>query len=205
MSLAVEPLKFFARLLLAFVGFFAAWLVVGPGYTRFLAALAELTVSVVDRPTHVWSAGTTLFFWPRGYQPPNTPPSIAAEWIHANTILLLALMVATPASTWSAKIKRSALAFLFVLLWQVLDVTLAIQFGYATQLDPHSYTASTRYRLALFTNLAMYLDTQIVPFMIWAGIHFRQLLAMAGTMRGAAAAARADQEQGKSRPQRHSA
>lgn len=205
MSLAVEPLKFLGRLLVAFVAFFAAWLAIGPAYTSMLAALAELTVSVVDRPTHVWSQGTTVFFWPRGYPVPTAPPSIAAEWIQANTILLLALMVATAAPTWRAKGKRMLIALVLVLLWQVLDVTLAIEFGYATQLDPYSYNAATRYRLALFTNLVMYLDTQIIPFMIWAGIHFRELLAIAGTVHGREALAGGRARRGRATSKRYSA
>ncbi|MCX8073133.1 MAG: hypothetical protein N3C12_11885 [Candidatus Binatia bacterium] len=183
MSLAVEPLKFLGRILLAFLGFFVFWLLIGSAYTAGLAVFAELVVSIVDRPTSVWSSGTTLFFWPRGYQIPGNPPSIAAEWIHANTVLLLALMIATPAPSWNAKSKRLSVALLLLLLWQVLDVVLAIEFGYATRIDPQAYSARFRYRLALLTDLAMYVDTQVVPFMIWAGIHFRQLLSIAGRAR----------------------
>ncbi|GIW45557.1 MAG: hypothetical protein KatS3mg077_2839 [Candidatus Binatia bacterium] len=179
MSLAVDPLRFLGQLLLSFVALFFVWLFVGPWYTSFLAVLAELAVSIADRPTAVWSAGTALFFWPRGLALPPQPPTIAGEWIQANTILLLALMIATPAATWEKKGKRLALAFALVLLWQVTELVLAIQFGYATQVDPQAYSARARYRLALLTNLAMYVDTQVVPFMIWAGIHFRELLARA--------------------------
>jgi|DewCreStandDraft_5_1066085.scaffolds.fasta_scaffold08104_4 hypothetical protein len=175
----VKPLRFLGRLLAWFVGLFALWLVVGPWYTSMLSVCAELVVSVVDRPTHVWSTGTTIQFWPRGFTVPSQPPSIAAEWIQANTILLLALMLATPAATWQQKFRRLGVAYGLVLIWQVLDVCLAIEYGYATQIDPRAYTEGTRYALALTTNLAMYVDTQVVPFMIWAGIHFRQLLALA--------------------------
>lgn len=205
MSLAAEPLKFFGRLLLAFVSLFALWLVIGPWYTQLLAVLAELAVSLVDRPTHVWSSGTTLLFWPRGYPVPSSPPTIAAEWIQANTILLLALMLATPAASWAVKARRTGLALFLVVLWQVVDVTLAMQFGYATQLDPRSYTDSARFRLALFTNLAMYLDTQVIPFMIWAGIHFRELLAIAGTARVPERGPSSRSDGKKPAPQRHSA
>lgn len=179
MSLAVDPLRFLGRLLLSFVSLFFVWLFVGSWYTSVLAVLAELAVSIVDRPTTVWSAGTALFFWPRGVALPPQPPTIAGEWIQANTILLLALMIATPAATWEKKSKRLALAFALVLSWQVSELVLAIRFGYATEVDPQAYSAGARYRLALLTNLAMYVDTQVVPFMIWAALHFRELLALA--------------------------
>lgn len=179
MSLGVEPLWFFARLLLWFVVLFAVWLFVGPWYTSVLAVLVELVVSLVDRPTHLWSVGTTIQFWPRGFAVPAQPPSIAAEWIQANTILLMALMAATPAADWHQKLRRLAMALALVLCWQILDVTLAIEFGYATRVDPRAYSDTARYWLAAATNLAMYVDTQVVPFMIWAGLHFQELLGWA--------------------------
>ncbi len=180
MRLPLSAGRFLARLSIWFVFFFLVWLRVGPAYTRFLAALSSVFISLLFRPTDVWGSGTTLFFWPRGFPVPTHPPAIAAEWIQANTVLLLALMAATPAPSRAKKAKRIALAFGLVLAWQVLDVCLAIQFGYATQLDPGSYSARARYVYALLTNLAMYVDTQVVPFVIWAGIHFRELVARLG-------------------------
>lgn len=176
MRLPVDPWRFLGRLIIWFAGCFLVWLWLGPGYTRFLAVPGEIAISLADRPTQVWADGTTLYFWPRGVPLPERPPAIAAEWIQANTILLFALMAATPAETWKRKLHRLSLAFLLVWAWQMFDITLAIKFGYATQIDPRAYSEGARYTYALATNVAMYLDTQVVPFMIWAGIHFRELL-----------------------------
>lgn len=189
MRLPVDPWRFLARLSLWFVGCFLVWLYLGPWYTRLLALTAEVGASLADRATHVWSEGTTLYFWPKGFATPQRPPAIAAEWIQANTILLFAFMAATPAPTWKGKARRMSLAFLLVLAWQTLDIVLAIKFGYATQIDPRAYTERARYVYAFATNVAMYVDTQVVPFMIWAGIHFRELLGLVGN-------------QGKSEPER---
>ncbi len=177
MRIPLDAGRFLARLSLWFVACFLVWLWLGPLYTRLLAVGAEVAAGVFDRPTAVWSEGTTLFFWPRGVPLPNRAPAIAAEWIQANTILLLALMAATPARSRSLKAKRFATAFGLVLAWQVFDVFLAIKFGYATQIDPPAYSERARYFYAFATNFAMYVDTQVVPFVIWAGIHFRELLA----------------------------
>jgi len=179
MRLPLDAGRFLARLSVWFAGWFLVWLWFGPWYTRLLAALSGLTVSWLDRPTVVWSEGTSLFFWPRGIPLPHRPPAIAAEWIQANSILLLALMAATPAPDRTSKAKRLAVAVGLLLAWQLCDILLAIKFGYATQLDPTAYTERARYFYAFATNLAMYVDTQIIPFAIWAGIHFRELVARA--------------------------
>jgi hypothetical protein len=176
MRLGVKPVVFLGRLLAWFVLTYAAWMQLAPAYTHFLAVLTQPLLSLVERATSLWAQGTNIFFWPRGMTPPPHTPSVPAEWIQANLVLLIPLMLATPAPTWATKARRCGLAFVLVLLWQILDVIVAIKYGYATQLDPMSYSGWQRYLYAFTANFVMFLDTQVVPFMIWAGVHFRQLL-----------------------------
>jgi hypothetical protein len=202
MRLGVKPLAFLLRLLAWFVLTYAAWMQLAPAYTQLLAALSQPAVSLFDRSTLLWAQGTNILFWPRTMTPPPRPPQVAAEWIQANLVLLIPLMLATPAPTWAAKARRCAWAFAIVLGWQILDVTLAIKFGYATQIDPLAYPEWKRYLYAFATNFVMFLDTQVIPFMIWAGVHFRQLLGtFASTPVAAKAAGRpAAATHGKARP-----
>ncbi|MBI3784840.1 MAG: hypothetical protein HY270_15710 [Deltaproteobacteria bacterium] len=180
MRLGVKPVAFLVRLLAWFAVTYALWMQLAPLYTQFLAVLSQPAVSLFDRPTLLWAQSTSILFWPRTMTPPSRPPAVAAEWIQANLVLLIPLMLATPAATWAMKAKRCALALAIVVAWQILDVTLAIKFGYATQIDPRAYPEWKRYFYAFATNLVMFLDTQVIPFMIWAGIHFRQLLGTLG-------------------------
>jgi hypothetical protein len=176
MRLGVSPLAFLLRLLAWFGLTYAAWIQLATHYTAFLAAVTRPFLGLVERSTSLWAHGTNIFFWPRALTPPPRPPAVPAEWIQANLVLLVPLMLATPAPSWTSKAKRLALALGIVLGWQVLDVIVAIKYGYATQLDPRSYGEWQRYLYAFSANFVMFLDTQVVPFMIWAGIHFRQLL-----------------------------
>ncbi len=176
MRLGVKPFAFLGRLLGWFVLTYAAWVSFASAYTHLLAVVTQPFLRLADRATSLWPRGTSILFWPQGMQVPQRPPAVPAEWIQANLVLLLPLMLATPAPTWSTKFRRLALALALVLAWQVLDVIIAIKFGYATQIDPLSYAGWQRYLYAFAANLIMFLDTQVVPFMIWAGIHFRQLL-----------------------------
>lgn len=176
MRLGVKPFAFLLRLLGWFVLTYAAWMKLADAYTHLLAAVTQPVLGLVERSTLLWARGTSIFFWPRAYTPPAHPPSVPAEWIQANLVLLVPLMLATPAPTWAVKAKRCGLAFALVLGWQVLDVIVAIKYGYATQLDPRAYGDWQRYFYAFSANFVMFLDTQVIPFMIWAGVHFRQLL-----------------------------
>lgn len=176
MRLGVSPLAFLLRLLAWFVLTYAAWIQFATTYTTFLAAVAQPFLGLVERSTSLWAHGTNIFFWPSALTPPARPPAVPAEWIQANLVLLIPLMLATPAPSWIRKAKRGALALALVLGWQVLDVIVAVKYGYATQLDPRAYGDWQRYLYAFSANFVMFLDTQVIPVMIWAGVHFRQLL-----------------------------
>jgi len=176
MRLGVKPLAFLGRVVAWLLPTYVLWLKLAPLYTQVLAALSQPLISILDRATLLWARDTSIFFWPQLMNPPPHPPAVPAEWIEANLVLLIPLMLATPAPTWAAKAKRFVLALAIVVAYQMVDVTVAIKFGYANQLDPMSYAPWKRSLYAFLADLIMSVDTQVVPFMIWAGIHFRELV-----------------------------
>ena len=176
MRLGVKPFAFLARVVCGLLPAYVAWLKLAPAYTHFLATLSQPVISLFDRPTLLWARGTSIFFWPQALSPPPQVPAVPAEWVEANLVLLIPLMLATPAPTWLAKARRVGLALAIAVAYQVLDVVVAIKFGYATQLDPMAYSPARRYAYAFLTDMVLFLDREVVPFIIWAGIHFRQLV-----------------------------
>jgi len=90
-------------------------------------------------------------------------------------------MLATPAPTWRTRFLRFAVALLAALALQVVDVVVAIKVFYAEAFRGYwSPWARSAYQFldAFFQSF----DTQLFPFAIWAGIHFRLLV---GIGRGA--------------------
>jgi hypothetical protein len=103
------------------------------------------------------------------------PQGIPAEWIMANLVLLVPLMLATPAPTWRARVGRLAAALGIALVLQVFDVVVAIKAFYAASFRDY-YGPIARSIYQFLDAFVQSWDTQLFPFAIWAGVHFRQLL-----------------------------
>lgn len=186
MRLGVEPLVFLGRAVVLFAVTFLAWEPLAPAYTQVLGWLTRAALHLTEissdpnlhRVTEIWVEGTSIFYRNRLF-PQLQPPAIPAEWVQANLVLLIPLMLATPAPTWARKGARLALALALALVLQVLDLGLTIKAFHAYDLGQYSYhyygeLARKVYGFA--DAFAQSMDTQLFPFVIWAGIHFRQLL-----------------------------
>lgn len=185
----ISPWRFLARLLVLFAITFAAWQPLAPLYARVLfhAARAgvwlcefssdptwqhptELLMRPERSPTAIFYTQTQLF--PRYGLPPQ---GIPAEWVMANLVLLIPLMLATPAASWRERGVKLAIAFGIALVLQVADIAVAIKSFYAAAFrgvwSPW-VTSFYQFLDAFFQSW----DTQLFPFAIWAGVNFRQLL-----------------------------
>ncbi len=121
---------------------------------------------------------TGIFYSHRNFaafQTPIPPQGIPAEWVMANLLLLIPLMLATPAPSWRARFGRLALAAAIAVLLQVADMVVNIKSFYASTFRGYwsPFAAQSYQFLDVFFQSY---DTQLFPFAIWAGIHFRQLL-----------------------------
>ena len=197
MRLGIKPLPFFGRLLFFFVLTYVVWKPIAPSYTHLLGALTQGFLHIVEsssdpdlhRVTNLRVEGTAIFFQHRLF--PQVPtPGIPAEWVQANLVLLIPLMLATPAPTWRSKAWRFGLALALALALQVLDLTLTVKAFYARHLGTYSayyYSNTSRWLYGFADAFTQAFDTQLFPFAIWAGIHFRELLG--GRLRAAPVAA----------------
>jgi hypothetical protein len=189
MRLPINPWWFLARLLVCFTLTFFVWQPLAPYYAQFLLRAARVGVWLSEFSTDpLWQHPTELlmkpersptgifylqrYLFPR-YQIP--PQGIPAEWVMANLVLLIPLMLATPAATWRARIGKLAVALLVALVLQVVDVVVGIKSFYATTFRGMWSPLATE----LYQFLDVFFqswDTQLFPFAIWAGVNFRQLL-----------------------------
>ena len=185
MRLGVEPHVFLGRAVVLFFVVYFVWTPLAAAYTKLLGALTEGFLFLAEtsanaqlhRVTELWVDGTAIYYRNRWF-PQLQPPGIPAEWVQANMVLLIPLMVATPAPTWASKAKRLVLALSIALALQVLDLVLTIKAFHAYDL-PNSYAlyGDLQRRIYGFADaFAQSMDTQLFPFVIWAGIHFRQLV-----------------------------
>ena len=186
MRLGISPLAFLIRLLIVFLITYVLWTPLAPYYTRLLATVTEaflhLTESSSDpnlyHVTIMRVQGTSIFFQHRLF-PQVHLNAIEGDWVQANLVLLIPLMLATPAPTYRKRFARLALALALAFVLQVLDLVVTVKAIYAHALgsySAHYYSGAARtlYGFAYAFTYAM--DNQLFPFAIWAGIHFNQLV-----------------------------
>ena len=185
MRLGVRPVVFLARLLAWFFLTYLLWIPIAPVYTQLLATVTRgflhVTESLGDphgQVTHMEVRQTkedrpAIFFGHRVF--PDVQSGIPAEWVQANLVLLIPLMLATPARSYAQRFGRLGLALAIALLLQVLDIAVTVKATYAS-FPPAGYGSLARWLYQFGDAFTQSMDTQLFPFAIWAGIHFNQLL-----------------------------
>jgi hypothetical protein len=189
MRLPINPWWFLAKLLVFFFLTYMVWHPLAPYYAQLLLRASRVGIWLTEfsfdpvwqHPTQLLISPertpTGIFFLQRNLFPRYnlTPQGIPAEWIMANLVLLIPLMLATPAPSWRTRILRLLAALGIALVLQVFDVIMAVKAFYsATFRDAYGPWARSIYQF--LDAFVQSWDTQLFPFAIWAGVHFRQLL-----------------------------
>jgi hypothetical protein len=182
-----NALAYLLRLLLFGGLTYALWVLtpLATLYTHLLANLAQVLIRLTEwfgdeyvrAGTSVFARGEGIYFSHRVF-PNARPPGIPGDWVQANLVLLIPLMLATPAPSWLARGRRLLLALFCALALQVIGLVVAIKITWATELGGYSYTYFSNTQRFVYGFLDAFFqsfDTQLFPFAIWAGIHFRQL------------------------------
>ncbi|MFI5395967.1 MAG: hypothetical protein ACHQ9S_10580 [Candidatus Binatia bacterium] len=179
MRLGIKPAVFLVRLLVIFFLTYLLWTPFAPAYTQILATLTKwfLHLTEISRDpnwhqvTEMWVEGTNIFY---KHRLAGMGSGIPAEWVQANLVLLIPLMLATPAQTYKQRFGRLGLALGVALILQVLDIAVTVKSFYASQIGGYGELARRLYQFG--DAFAESMDTQLFPFAIWAGIHLKQLL-----------------------------
>ena len=190
MLLGVKPLVFLARLLFFFALTYVLWVyLLAPLYTKLLVQLTQLAISATELfGTDQTRLATTVFldrntdgiFFTHKFFPGYMPPGVPGDWVQANIVLLVPLMLATPAPDLRTRLLRLALALALALGLQVLGLVFTIKVTWSSGLGPFSmahYNDTQREFYGFADAFFESFDTQLFPVAIWAGIHFRPLLA----------------------------
>ena len=193
MRLGISPAVFLLRLLVVFFLTYLLWTPFAPAYTQLLATLTKGLLHLTEissdpnwhQVTQVWVKGTAIFYKHRLLA--MEPQGIPAEWVQANLVLLIPLMLATPARSYRQRFGRLGLALAIALALQVLDIGITVKSFYASQVGGYSEFARRLYQFG--DAFAQSMDTQLFPFAIWAGIHLNQLLGRAPSNAAPSAAA----------------
>jgi hypothetical protein len=185
MRLGVNPFVFLGRLLVCFFLTYLLWIPIAPAYTQVLAAATRgflhVTESIADPHGQVTQMEVrqtkedrpAIFFMHRVF--PDVQSGIPAEWVQANLVLLIPLMLATPARSYGQRFGRLGVALAIALVLQVLDIAVTVKSTYASY-PPTGYGELSRWLYQFGDAFSQSMDTQLFPFAIWAGIHFNQLL-----------------------------
>ena len=186
MRLRINPFVFVLRLVVLLVGTYLVWGWIAPFYLQILAFVTRAGVWLTElsfdplwhNGTTILTEGTGIFYAHRNFSaftPPLQPIGIPGDWIMANIVLLVALMLATPAPTWRTRAFRFLLAVALVLVLQVADIIVAIKVSYSSTF--RAYWSPWAVKIYQFLDAFFQsFDTQLFPFGIWAGIHFRELV-----------------------------
>lgn len=184
----LRPLAFLLRLIPLFFLTYLCWGWVEPHYIQLLAAATRAGVWVTELSTDpLWHTGTTIlvrdtaiFYTHKhfaAFSNPIDPQGIPAEWVMANLVLLIPLMLASPAPSWRARLIRLLLALAIALVLQVVDLIVAMKLFYASTFRG-SWSPWSRSVYQFLDAFFQSFDTQLFPFAIWAGIHFRELIGL---------------------------
>ncbi|MGH7789253.1 MAG: hypothetical protein ACRERC_20455 [Candidatus Binatia bacterium] len=181
----IDPWWFLAKLVVLLIGTYLLWSPLAPYYAQLLLRVSQGAVWLTEfssdpqwqHPTQMLIkpevGRTALLFYQTHF--PEARSGIPAEWVMANLVLLVPLMLATPVVTWGERWRKLGLALAIALLLQVIDVVIGVKVFYA-QSFPTRWGPFSRDLYQFLDAFVQSWDTQLFPFAIWAGINFRQIL-----------------------------
>jgi hypothetical protein len=181
----IDPGWFLLKLVALLIVTYWLWAPLAPYYAQFLLRASQVGVWLTEFSTDPnWQhptgllikpevSPTALLFYHVRFE--QVRSGIPAEWVMANMVLLIPLMLATPARTWRERIAKLAVALLVAVILQVADVVVGIKVFYASAFHGAWSPAAVRTYQFLDAFFQSW-DTQLFPFAIWAGVNFRLLL-----------------------------
>ena len=188
MRLGVRPIVFLGRLLVCLLLAYVVWRPVEPAYTELLGTLTRSFLHMTERTSdpelryvtemrvRQTSEGRPAIFF-QHVRYPEVQSGIPAEWVQANLVLLIPLMLAMPAASYSQRFTRLGVALVIAVAVQVIDIAVTVKATYAFHpLTGMAYTNLARTIYGFGDAFFQSFDTQLFPVVIWAGIHFNQLL-----------------------------
>jgi len=181
----INPGWFLLKLVALLVVTYMLWAPLAPYYAVFLLRVSQMAVWLTEfssdpnwqHPTQMLIklsvSPTALLFYHTHFT--QYASGIPAEWVMANMVLLIPLMLATPVVTWRERFVKLGLALLLAVVLQVFDVVVGIKAYYAANVRGAFGPIATEVYQFLDAFVQSW-DTQLFPVAIWGAVNFRQLL-----------------------------
>jgi len=160
------------------------WLLATPAYNRFLLGSAQNLVRLTESPnvTNLLRKDDHFAYVQRRDFPPakSLVHSFRVTDVHFHLLMLGVLFLAVPRVPWRRKLENLGLAVLITIFFDILLIFFYVKFVYATQLGAWSlehYGAFSRNFWGLGKHLLDLPFKFSLPFLLWAGFYFNDLMA----------------------------
>lgn len=158
------------------------WALLTPFYNRFLTHAAENLVRLTERPgvTRLLIADPHHLVITRTDLPPSRGPrrSVQTTDVHFPLILVGVLFLAVPGISWRTRAGALGWALLVSVFFHIISLFFWVKFVYALELGEWSletYSAWERNFWALGKHLLSLPFKLALPWILWAGFHYRHL------------------------------
>jgi hypothetical protein len=160
------------------------WLLATPLYNRFLLGSAENLVRLTESPnvTNLLRKDDHFAYVQRRDFPPakSLVHSFRVTDVHFHLLMLGVLFLAVPRVPWRRRLENLGWAVLVTVFFDILLIFFYVKFAYATQLGTWSlehYGAFGRNFWGLGKHLLDLPFKFSLPFLLWAGFYFNDLMA----------------------------
>lgn len=177
--------RFVRGILLWLLPVAVVWMLLTPFYNRFLTAAVQNLVRLTEHPavTHLVPHETNYLLIERDdYRPHGKGfiTSLRTTDTHFNLVLLGAFFLGIPGIPWQKKLINLGWAVLIAIFFHIFSLFVEVKFIYATQLGTWSaahYGAFAQNFWGLLKQLMILPFRFAMPFALWAGFYFPELLA----------------------------
>ena len=165
-------MKLALRVLAGFLVGLALWWAATPAYDRVLAGAAEAAIRVFERPraTRLYADARRLVVDRADFPSTSDRPSLPADDLTFDVILLFALAATTPGLFKDRAMKGLALSCGVLFVLHVLAVVANVETFYATRLGDWStanYGAFSRNFWATAAHFWRFVGCYAAPFLLW--------------------------------------
>jgi hypothetical protein len=178
-------LQFLRRLPLALVVAMVVWLMVRPALDVAVPKLAEILIRAFEYPrvTRLVPSDHWVEVRRSDFRSGSAIPKVPLTEIHFNTIVLLALHLATTRPLSRAQLERLLMAWCVLYLTQSLNLVFHVKTIYALALGEWSGQHYSTFSRNLFSSLQYFTDLPgrfAFPFLIWMGFNWDRVAVLVG-------------------------
>jgi hypothetical protein len=177
--------RFLRRLPLTLVAAMAAWLLLRPALDVAVPKLAEVMIRAFEYPrvTRLVPSEHWVEVRRSDFRSGSAIPRLPLTEIHFNTIVLLALHLATARPLSRVQLERLLMGWCVLYLTQSLNLVFHVKTIYALGLGEWSFQSYSPLTRNLFASLQYFTDLPgrfAFPFLVWLGFNWDHVTQLVG-------------------------